>query len=107
MLCSVPIKLHTMQEYELVVGALQDDNPQECDNICQSVTLHVVDWLCVDDVCGAFAAYTLSNNCNSTHWNYMPLFTSPSTSTLFELLFLSSPYSFIRDFEAATSKVGI
>ena len=67
MLCSVPIHLHTMQGYKSIVGTLQDVDPQESDNIWQSVILQVVDWLCVDDVCVAFEDYALSNNCSSTH----------------------------------------
>ena len=66
----------------------------------------MVDWLCVDDVFGVFVAYALSNNCNSTHWNYMHLFISPSISTLFQIMSPSSPYSFLPTFKAATIKVG-
>ena len=106
MLCSVPIHLHTMQEYTSVVGTLQNVDPQEIDNIWQSITLQVVDLLCADNVCGDFAAYALSNTCNSTHWNYMHLIISPSISKLFQLFFPSSPYSFLLDFKAATIKVG-
>ena len=36
----------------------------------------------------------------------MQIFTSPSTSTLFQLLFLSPPYLFLPAFKAATIKVG-
>ena len=41
MLCSVPIHLHTMQEYKYGIVTLQDIDPQESDNIWKSVTLKV------------------------------------------------------------------
>ena len=88
-----------------VVDTTKDTEPQENDAIWKVVTYQVVDWLYVDDVCGASEAYALSNNCNSIHWNYMQLFTRTLTSTLFQRLFQLLSFSLLPYFHDSKTNV--
>ena len=105
MLSSVSIHLYVIHDYKSIIGAVQDVEPQVNDHISNIVSQQVVDWLCIDDICGTFTSYAPSTSCNSIHWNYIYWLTSSSNSKLFQLLFPSINILSLSVFNADTPQV--
>ena len=52
----------------------------------------IVHWLCVDDACGSFLAWSLSDRYGITNWQFENYFLSESTMVLFTPLFPCQKY---------------
>ena len=85
-LSSVPIMLHSstsMNMKQTTVGPLTNKSAK----MKNATAYHIVDWLCIDDVCGSFIHWSVSDECGTIYWKFSNTFTCKSTAVLFPILF--------------------
>ena len=58
---------------------------------------YVVNWLCIDDVCGSFLHWSISDDCGTIDWKFSNTFTCRSTAILFQILFPNHTITQIGD----------
>ena len=86
-LSSVPIMLHSSASINMTQTTVGP--PANTSSKMRSATSsYVINWLCIDDVCGFFLHWSVTDECGTIDWRFINTFTCKSTAVLFPILFL-------------------
>ena len=104
---SVPIMFHSVIPLSLPKSTPTSPTMGVSPRITKSASAAIVNWLCIDNVCGYLLAWSLSPCCGGLTWEMHCVFSSDHVSMLFRILLPNHPFTLGPSLEPDLSEMNI